>query len=551
MHFTVKDFLSLDLIKDAKVLTAKDQINKKIIESISVIELPVENFVHKDELVLTTCIGCDDDTTFFNFVKDVYNSGASALVISVGRYVNSIPQKIINLANELGFPIILIPWKIRFASIIETVLLEINNLRQAHIKRFEDLQKKLLTLFLNGSTLSEAANLIYEELGNQAVIVNSLGTIRGISKYSKELLKIIEPPLNILKSGNNLELLDTFDTKDIYRVYKIGSKNLTYGFLYLKLKEENDTDYIKNNKMLVVRYIVSAISLWFDREQTIFETEMHHKDEFVWSLIQSNENELEDLLSQSKTLGYDLSLRYICIVGMLTDFEKSYYNQRSTFTSYEEWMFNCIKTVKSQIIRAGQSMEREIMLTYQDERLIIFLEINEDKVEKLANNFIDIVESQIKPIYPDLIISWGIGAYKTEFPHLKKGYLDAKLSLDIGRNEEEPGFRYIYYNTSIYRLLSILLNEKETHQIITNIIGKLIEYDENSGLDLINTFKAYIKNKGNVSQTARSLHLHRQSLLYRLKRIEDITEMSLDNSDDIFLLEICIRLWDKKNALVM
>ena len=39
------------------------------------------------------------------------------------------------------------------------------------------------------------------------------------------------------------------------------------------------------------------------------------------------------------------------------------------------------------------------------------------------------------------------------------------------------------------------------------------------------------------------LNLHRQSLLYRLKKIESLTNLSLDNPDDVFLLNISIKVW--------
>ncbi|MFB4166322.1 helix-turn-helix domain-containing protein, partial [Alteribacillus sp. JSM 102045] len=42
------------------------------------------------------------------------------------------------------------------------------------------------------------------------------------------------------------------------------------------------------------------------------------------------------------------------------------------------------------------------------------------------------------------------------------------------------------------------------------------------------------RNRGNVSQTARELNLHRQSLLYRLRKIETLTGCNLVNSDDTF-----------------
>ena len=331
--------------------------------------------------------------------------------------------------------------------------------------------------------------------------------------------------------------------KDIYTVYKISSKNIVYGYLYLKTKND-DHDYVVNNKVLIVRHIISAISLWFDREYTIFETEMHHKDKYVWELIKADQNEINELYNQSKMMGYDLSLPYICIVGMISDFDEAYSIERSNFSSYEEWKFELIKSIKSQISRISKSLNTEIMMTYQENLLIIFLEVVEDDIEKLSNYFIDIVENRIKSIYPHIIFSWGISAYSADYKQFKKLASDAKISLEFGHKNNKLGFRHIHYNTDTYKLLSSILNDSESITIVENTIGNLLKYDFENGLDLITTFKSYMQNNGNVSKTARDLHLHRQSLLYRLKRIEEITNLSLDNYDDVFLLELCIRLSD-------
>ncbi|MGO1469350.1 MAG: PucR family transcriptional regulator [Tissierella sp.] len=547
--FTIKDFLNLNIINGAIVKTDIETIDERNIEAISVTELPVENFVHKNELVLTTAIGCKEDHLVFkNFVRDIYNSGATALVISTGKYVDEIPQSIIDYANSLKFPIIDIPWKVRFGTIIETVLLEINRLKHSNARVFETLQKKLLTLFLSGSTLSEAAQLIYKELGNQAVIVNTSGTIKGRSEGSDNLLETLEAPLKVLSSRKNLSLLSGFDCKEIYTVNKISSKNMLYGYLYLEaLGDKDGFDYAKDNKKYITRHIISPISLWFDREQTIFETEMHHKDSFVWDLVTADEDKIDELVTKSKTIGYNLSLSYIGIVGLISNLENSYDLQRSNFTSYEEWKFNCIKNLKTEVLRAAQNMEQEVMVTYQEERLIIFLEVRGDDIEKSSNSFLDTIEDRIKLIYPRLTLSWGISENKIENKSFNKVFSDAKISLEINRDTKKAGFRNIYKNPSIYRLLSILSNDKEANTICLNVIGGLIEYDSKNNLNLLNTFKAYVQNKGNVSQTSRLLHLHRQSLLYRLKRIEEITHLSLEEADDTFLLEICIRLWDTQN----
>jgi len=71
----------------------------------------------------------------------------------------------------------------------------------------------------------------------------------------------------------------------------------------------------------------------------------------------------------------------------------------------------------------------------------------------------------------------------------------------------------------------------------------LIEYEKKREMDLIDTFIVYDNQNGNVSQAARVLNMHRQSLLYRLRKIETLTNLSLDNPDDIFLLSISIKVW--------
>ena len=86
----------------------------------------------------------------------------------------------------------------------------------------------------------------------------------------------------------------------------------------------------------------------------------------------------------------------------------------------------------------------------------------------------------------------------------------------------------------------MLSSHDEVLQIAKETLGALQEHHALSGMDFIETLKEYCKCNYKISQTARNLHIHRQSLLYRLQKIEDLTGLSLDNHRDIFLLELCI-----------
>ena len=152
MLLTLKDVLGIDILKDSKVLTAKEYLDKKNVDSISVIEIPVDNFVRKNEFVLSTAIGCSDDPQLFReFVHDVIRSEAAALAIAKGHYVQHIPEEVLQLAQSEKFPIIEIPWELRFSDIIHQVLSEINHWQRVAVKQSEDLQEGVATsLFAKG-----------------------------------------------------------------------------------------------------------------------------------------------------------------------------------------------------------------------------------------------------------------------------------------------------------------------------------------------------------------------------------------------------------------
>lgn len=62
------------------------------------------------------------------------------------------------------------------------------------------------------------------------------------------------------------------------------------------------------------------------------------------------------------------------------------------------------------------------------------------------------------------------------------------------------------------------------------------------GTDLTRTLYLYIKNNLSPNKTADELFIHRSTLNHRLKRIESIADIDLNNSDLIFLINLSYRL---------
>lgn len=100
-----------------------------------------------------------------------------------------------------------------------------------------------------------------------------------------------------------------------------------------------------------------------------------------------------------------------------------------------------------------------------------------------------------------------------------------------------------YDSLGVYQLLTQLDDNPTVHEFSSRIIGPLAEYDERHRSNLVNTIAAYFEYHGNISQTAESLFIHRNTLLYRLERIRDLTLHDLAQADMRLALHLALKLW--------
>lgn len=72
------------------------------------------------------------------------------------------------------------------------------------------------------------------------------------------------------------------------------------------------------------------------------------------------------------------------------------------------------------------------------------------------------------------------------------------------------------------------------------LLAPLVEYDRESGGDLVRTLEVYLASGGNAVRSAERLYLHRSGMLYRLSRIEAILGVRLDVFEHRVALEIAV-----------
>lgn len=100
-----------------------------------------------------------------------------------------------------------------------------------------------------------------------------------------------------------------------------------------------------------------------------------------------------------------------------------------------------------------------------------------------------------------------------------------------------------FKSLGVYKLLYELEGQQTVRRFADEIMRSLVDYDAQNRGSLVKTVEAYFNHHGNISQTAESLFVHRNTLLYRMERIQELTQMQLEEANMRLALHLALKLW--------
>ncbi|HEV2579817.1 MAG TPA: helix-turn-helix domain-containing protein, partial [Ktedonobacteraceae bacterium] len=138
--------------------------------------------------------------------------------------------------------------------------------------------------------------------------------------------------------------------------------------------------------------------------------------------------------------------------------------------------------------------------------------------------------------------SGGIGRVARDITGVPQSYQQAQQALEIGSRLFGDGKLHSFAQLGIYRLLFHLYEHRELVQFYEETLGPLVDADTRNNHALIDTLENFFRYNGNLSETARAMHFHRNSLLYRLGRIEELLGRSLEDPELRLSLQMALKI---------
>ncbi len=524
MSITVSEALSLIELRDCKLVAGKSGLENRI-SLVDVMEIPdIAPWLRRHELVVTTGYSIHTfPNALVGLIHALYETDSAGLAIKT-RFLGDIPQEAISLANELAIPIIVIPAEITLADITNPIIKAIVDRQSIRLEFSEEIHRKFAELELSGGGMRPLVKMLGQLLHMPLAITDTSfkplameadaasGHLLGkmMHDISEEHGQIDSPYLQRYESGWLM-------------IRTIRMKNSICGYIFLL----NSALTLDDMQMIILDHAVTAVALEFSKLEVLDEHLRQMGSSFFMDLLLKNIKSEEMANYRAKYLHWPMLP--VCVAVLDMDGFSEYVSQNSEL----------------EILEAKQKVERIIAEEFPTAAIISksdsFTCILSDKVEKkeLTAGLYRIRRRSQTALH--LSFTAGVVRGITSYIGLSEAFAEARDAIRISRcNEEYPSVVCIE-NMRIDQALLHSDNNPYLKKLCLETVRRLEEYDQEHHTELLKTLRVLIKNMGVRTQTAEELFLHRNTLLYRIRKIEQLLDCNLSDSDELIKLAIILR----------
>ncbi|MBQ7951121.1 MAG: helix-turn-helix domain-containing protein [Clostridia bacterium] len=191
---------------------------------------------------------------------------------------------------------------------------------------------------------------------------------------------------------------------------------------------------------------------------------------------------------------------------------------------------------------------KQFVITLDEKNIAIITEIGETdlstkKKEELVSTIIDTVRSEAM-----INICVGIGSVANTLRDVAVSYREAQVALEIGRVFDAEKEILNYESLGIGRLIYQL-----PVKLCQMFLDEVFKKDSIDKLDAetLMTIQKFFDNSLNISETSRKLFIHRNTLVYRLDKIQKLTGLDLREFDDAIIFKVAMMVKKYLSANVM
>jgi hypothetical protein len=460
------------------------------------------------ELVISGMLWRRDPQDSERFVATISAAGASALAVGNAGEGADIPADVVEACARHDMPLVWVDHEVAFAQITEQVVASVTVNREAELRATLGRQRRLLSAFADGRDLPELTRQLSDETGLCCRVLTPSGrhVVAGIAPLPDEDVARVT---RTFLTAERLPAVAAGRGHAPYSVFPAGPSLAHRPSTWFVVV---DGTWSQWEPALVdsVGELAAIVALQRARREESLRIVRGIVDDAL-ALVDTDKAGRPETLVRLSQAGVDLDRQIVVAVGAIAGRP------------------DLVEIARSMMEDLAAQVGAPVVGVTSDGRAVALLAVGPDRPEPVP-----LLRAGLNRLAPGLGRSrFVIGVGAPTSPEALSGALDEARHASF-LAEHRPGDVNLVASQEVtsYGALLAMVPDELRRAFAARVVGPVLEYDERSDAGLRETLVAFLDNSGSWSRTAEALHLHVNTVRYRIGRVEELTGRDLSKLED-------------------
>lgn len=537
--FTIKEVLLTEQLHGIR-LKAGAKGSNRIVKTVTIMDIPeIIDWLQGGELVIS---GVLFEQYFSKELVDAFFKKNIAGIVTKEKFTYHISPDLLAYCDEIGFPIILAPTYFSWEQIMNPILNGIIRKPYQLIEESQRIHFSLINAMIDGVSLSEVCTMFYGSTGLGHAIMDSdlylIGSSDDIDwkNYTRSIdTDTLEYSDIYIRTPDNNHVRTYYYQNDALRklsmkliLFPILLKQINYGYVVLAV-DESLTD-LPQEEVIKIQQLGPIVALHVKKVTEIGNATRRFNQLLMEQLLQEpdlSQKQAEALLMPT---GKKIHRRYFTVHLLYKKLENinSFIQQNNSLSRFHDILEKKLNQSKHILIFEKLNMQ-VLLIPYPTEELDILL-------RRIRRIFLS--TTGLSQVYIGISDPTPLSEIKHAFVQSER---TARYLMAI--NSEISYYRYQdlgvlkYFMNDQGKLSEAFINE-----VYEKFITPLIAYDKTHRTKLLHTLNTYISNNYSKTQTEKTLHIHKNTLIARFNTISKLLDCDIQLAENFFNIQLALKI---------
>lgn len=341
---------------------------------------------------------------------------------------------------------------------------------------------------------------------------------------------------NYIHGGEFVILTNRSVTDDSEKLMSLIGQMWEHGIVALGINEgqisEELLKYCEEKELplfeLPEKFPLIDLSQIMCRRLVLEENDRNAAEQLFSSILDAEHLSRERVMAQARYLNINIEGSF-CVAEFTFERGKSGWEKDDSLTLGQ----NIKRMINTEF---SFYTKEDILILPQAGSILVLIpvsQLNDSQIREVLEQIIERVQGEL-----GTRLSAGVGNSVAYLDEVKRSRNEASAAIRAASATNMPGRVFFYKDQGIYTLISHVDDTRVLDEYVEAQLGKLLRYDELNAGSLCETLENYLSHGCNAKRTAEAMFIHRNTLNYRMKKINELLNCELEDMNQCLALKL-------------